>query len=94
LELLGTSFVAQHSDARILEQLIYKWGHSRRVIGEALCEAYERLLHSGRAVTRGEVERDVARLFSGNFREWVGLGASPETGERGRHEEADMATTC
>ena len=74
LELLGTSFVPQHSDARVLEQLIYKWRHSRRVISESLSSAYERLLESGRPVTRAEIERDVARLFSGNFREWVGLG--------------------
>jgi hypothetical protein len=71
LELLGTSFIAQHSDARILEQLIYKWRHSRRVIAEALAESYERLLESGRAVTRAEIERDAARLFDDNFREWV-----------------------
>ena len=71
LELLGTSFVAQHSDARVLEQLVYKWGHSRRVISDALYESYERLLESGRAVTRAEVERDAARLFDRNFREWV-----------------------
>src|SRR5205085_6844002 len=35
IELLGTSFIPQHSDARILEQLIYKWKHSRRVIAES-----------------------------------------------------------
>ncbi len=70
--MLGTSFVAQHSDARVLEQLIYKWRHSRRVIAETLTESYERLLESGRAVTRAEVERDAARLFDGNFRAWAG----------------------
>ena len=36
LELLGTSFIPQHSDARILEQLIYKWQHSRRIIAAAI----------------------------------------------------------
>jgi hypothetical protein len=72
LELLGTSFIAQHSDARVLEQLVYKWRHSRRVVADALFESYERLLGSGRAVTRAEVERDAARLFERNFREWVG----------------------
>jgi len=71
LELLGASFVAQHSDARVLEQLVYKWGHSRRVIADALYESYERLLESGRAVTRAEIERDAARLFDRNFRGWV-----------------------
>ncbi|MBV8857968.1 MAG: glucuronate isomerase [Acidobacteria bacterium] len=79
IELLGTSFIPQHSDARILEQLVYKWKHSRRSIANALADSYERLLESGRAVTRAEVERDVTRMFSGNFRAWVGMGA--EAGE-------------
>jgi hypothetical protein len=73
IELLGTSFIPQHSDARILEQLVYKWRHSRRVIAESLSAAYGRLLESGRAPTPAEVERDVTRMFSGNFRAWVGL---------------------
>ncbi len=73
VELLGPTFIPQHSDARVLEQLIYKWSHSRRLIAEALCESYHQLLKSGRAVMREEIERDVKRLFSGNFRAWVGL---------------------
>ena len=73
LELLGPSFIPQHSDARVLEQLIYKWRHARVVIAAALSETYEQLLHSGRAVTRQEISRDVMRMFSGNFRAWVGL---------------------
>jgi len=72
-ELLGPSFIPQHSDARVLEQLIYKWQHSRLVISETLYEMYARLLDSGRAVTATEISRDVTRLFSGNFRSWVGL---------------------
>lgn len=79
LELLGASFIAQHSDARVLEQLVYKWRHSRRVVAEALTESYARLLESGRAVTRAEIERDAARLFDGNFRAWVGLAPQVET---------------
>ena len=73
VELLGTSFIPQHSDARVLDQLIYKWAHSRRVIGDVLARAYEQLLADGRAVTRAEIERDVARLFRDNFGRWVGL---------------------
>ena len=72
-ELLGTSFIPQHSDARILDQLIYKWNHSRRLIADALFESYAALWHDGRRVTRKEIERDAAKLFSGNFRSWVGL---------------------
>jgi hypothetical protein len=70
-ELLGQSFIPQHSDARVLEQLIYKWKHARRQLAEAFCASYEQLLQNGRAVTRAEIKRDVARLFSGNFNEWI-----------------------
>ncbi len=72
-EMLGTSFIPQHSDARVLDQLIYKWAHTRLVIADALYDSYAGLLRDGRAVTRSEIERDVAKLFSGNFRQWVGL---------------------
>jgi hypothetical protein len=27
LELLGTAFTSQHSDARIMDQMVYKWDH-------------------------------------------------------------------
>ena len=70
-ELLGQSFIPQHSDARVLEQLIYKWKHTRKEIAEALSDAYERLLDSGRAVSTAEITRDVNRMFSGNFKEWI-----------------------
>jgi len=70
LELLGQSFIPQHSDARVLEQLIYKWKHARKQIADALYSSYEQLLQNGRAITPQEISRDVNRLFSGNFNEW------------------------
>src|SRR4030095_14671566 len=72
LEMLGLSVIPQHSDARVLEQLIYKWRHSRKQIAQALYEMYARLLDSGRPVTPKEIARDVRRMFEGNFNEWVG----------------------
>jgi hypothetical protein len=71
-ELLGQSFIPQHSDARVLEQLIYKWKHSRQQIADALFASYQQLLTSGRAVTTEEISRDVNRMFSKNFEEWIG----------------------
>ncbi len=71
LEMLGLSFIPQHSDARVLEQLIYKWRHSRRVITNALCASYRDTMWAGRRPARAEIERDVRRLFAGNFREWT-----------------------
>lgn len=74
IELLGASFIPQHSDARVFEQLIYKWRHSRRVLSKALSETYQQLLLDGRPVRRSEIERDVQRMFSENFRNWTPIG--------------------
>lgn len=67
LELLGVSFLPQHSDARILDQLIYKWAHSRRVIAEALKDKYRDLLATGWRLEPAEVRRDVAALLGENL---------------------------
>ncbi len=71
LELLGTSFIAQHSDARVLEQLLYKWPHARREVARALADQYARVVENGRPVTLAEVTRDVRRLFADNFLGWT-----------------------
>jgi hypothetical protein len=67
LELLGLSFTPQHSDARVLDQIVYKWQHSRRVIAQALVDKYAALAQTGWQVSRAEVERDVKDLFGGAF---------------------------
>ena len=36
IEMLGTSFIPQHSDARVLEQVIYKWNNTRRTMARIL----------------------------------------------------------
>jgi hypothetical protein len=71
VEMLGTSFVPQHSDARVLDQLIYKWAHSRRTIAKVLTEKYEDLIEAGWSLTRGEIMRDVRRLLRDNFLEFL-----------------------
>jgi hypothetical protein len=71
IELLGPSFIPQHSDARVFDQLIYKWQHSKRIIADVLYDNYEKLLRDGRAVTSTEISRDVKRFLSDNFRQWV-----------------------
>ena len=67
IEMLGTSFIPQHSDARVLEQLIYKWRNTRRTLAPILANAYRTLARDGRVVMRDEIRRDVERLFRGNF---------------------------
>ena len=67
IEMLGLSFTPQHSDARVLDQLIYKWRHSREVIAFVLMEKYDDLAYSGWMPTEAEIKRDVADLFGGAF---------------------------
>jgi len=70
LEMLGTSFIPQHSDARVLEQVIYKWRNTRRTLAPILAERYRLLIDDGRTVSRGDIERDVHRLFRRNFEDF------------------------
>lgn len=66
MELLGGSFIPQHSDCRVLEQLIYKWDHSRKLIAEVLIDKYADLQQAGWALTREVITRDAERLLRGN----------------------------
>jgi len=70
LELIGLSVTPQHSDARVLDQLIYKWRHSRAMIIKVLIEKYEELLQTGWHVTDAEIERDLKNLFGGAFNQF------------------------
>jgi hypothetical protein len=70
-ELLGTSFIPQHSDARVLDQLLYKWPHSRTVIAKVLTEKYSDLMRTGWTITQETLWRDVRKLFQDNFNEWI-----------------------
>jgi hypothetical protein len=74
-EMLGTSFIPQHSDARILDQIIYKWKHSRHTIAASLTDSYQALLRDGFRLRPDHIQRDVERLFQGNFRKFAGLAA-------------------
>ncbi|MGZ8898994.1 MAG: glucuronate isomerase [Limisphaerales bacterium] len=73
LELLGLSFTAQHSDARVLDQIIYKWNHARKIIGGVLVEKYEDLAATGWEPTTAEIQRDVQALFGGAYRDFRAL---------------------
>jgi len=71
LELLGTSFIPQHSDARVLEQIPYKWEHSREVIGRALVDKYDDLVRSGWRLTREQIDRDIRLLLHDNWLDFL-----------------------
>jgi hypothetical protein len=76
LEMLGASFIPQHSDARVLEQVIYKWRNTRRTLGPILANAYRLITEDGRPVTASDIRRDIVRMFRGNFESFTARGAS------------------
>jgi hypothetical protein len=71
LEMLGHGFIAQNSDARVLEQLIYKWRNTRRTLASVLTRQYELLAQDGRPVSRADVTQTVTRLLRTNFEHWT-----------------------
>ena len=71
IEMLGSGFTAQHSDARVLDQLIYKWAHSRKVISTVLTDMYTKLIETGWTVRPEDIRRDVDRLFGGAYVEFM-----------------------
>ena len=71
LEMLGLGFTAQHSDARVLEQLLYKWNHSRKIIANVLLNKYKDLVETGWVPTKLEIKRDVNYLLRGSYEEFM-----------------------
>lgn len=71
MEMLGLSFTPQHSDARVLDQLIYKWKHSKEIIKKVLVEKYSQIIDSGWELDEKEISRDVKILFGGEFEEFL-----------------------
>ncbi|HTL16652.1 MAG TPA: glucuronate isomerase [Patescibacteria group bacterium] len=71
IELVGLSFTAQHSDARVLDQVAYKWRHFRQVLTKVLTEEYTRLADTGWQVSEAELRRDIQDLFGAGFVRWA-----------------------
>lgn len=67
LELLGLSITPQHSDARVLDQVIYKWSHWRTILARVLTDKYRDIAAAGWPLTEADIRRDVADLSGGLF---------------------------
>ena len=74
VELLGTSFIPQHSDARVLDQLIYKWDHSRKIIAKVLTDKFADMATAGRPPTKENIESTVRLMLADNFEQFRASG--------------------
>jgi hypothetical protein len=69
-EMLGLTAIPQHSDARVLDQLIYKWAHSREIISDVLAGRYFDLIRAGWTVSEEDMKRDAWRILGGELLKW------------------------
>lgn len=67
METVGLSFIPQYSNAEVLEQLIYKWDYSRKIVSRVLFERYRDIFDLGWKISEDEIRRDVEDLFANNF---------------------------
>jgi hypothetical protein len=71
LNLLGDNFIPQHSDARVLEQLIYKWQHTNTLFKKILLEYLNFLLHNGYTLTQDTVEAAIESFYNGKINQII-----------------------
>ena len=65
------AIIVLFSDCRILDQLMYKWKHSRKVISNVLVEYYLKLYKVGWSLTHDDIVTDVNRFLGGSFEEFM-----------------------
>ncbi|MCB4755541.1 MAG: hypothetical protein LHV69_00665 [Elusimicrobia bacterium] len=78
LELLGSSFIGQHSDARVLEHLIYKWIHFKKILKDVLIEHYAKLCQVNWPLTREGIRQDVYNILRGNAEKWLNINSKEQ----------------
>jgi hypothetical protein len=70
MELLGPSVVPQHSDCRVLEQLLYKWDHSRAIIGKVVKDKINDTLAAGYNVSEQQIRKLIHGYFGGVYEDF------------------------
>ena len=73
IDMLGFSFIPQHSDARVSDQLIYKWNHFKKILHPILLEYYQDLLDKNFPISEKILQRDINNLLSGNAKNYLGI---------------------
>ena len=73
IDMLGFSFIPQHSDARVTDQLIYKWSHFKKILYPILLEYYQNLLYKNFPLSEDILQRDINKLLFGNAKNFLGV---------------------
>ena len=73
IELLGLNFIPQHSDARVTDQLIYKWFHFKVLLSEVLYNHYNAIQLKNFKISENQISNDVSKLFFKNSQNFLNL---------------------
>ena len=73
MDLLGLSFIPQHSDARITDQLIYKWSHFKEILSSVMIENYQHLIKKNYPLSKEIINRDLNNLLINNAKTFLGI---------------------
>jgi hypothetical protein len=68
MNLLGSSFIPQHSDARVLEHLIYKWKHTSLVFKDILFDYFSFLSENNYKLSKKIIETTIDHFYNGEVR--------------------------
>ena len=71
IELLGFNLIPQHSDARVTDQLLYKWSHFKIILNKVLFSHYNDLIMRGIKLSEEKILEDVTRLLSKNALDFI-----------------------
>ena len=61
--MLNDNFIPQHSDARVIDQLIYKWNDFRHYYTSVYANKYRQLVQTGFKIKPEDIERNVYNQF-------------------------------
>lgn len=64
INLLGNSFIPQHSDARVLEHLIYKWKHTNKIFSDILYDHFKFLMDNNYSLTKELIEKTIYDFYN------------------------------
>ena len=73
IELLGLNFIPQHSDARVTDQLIYKWFHFKVLLSNVLYDHYKEIQLKNFKISENQISDDVSKLFFINSKNFLNL---------------------
>ena len=73
IELLGLNFIPQHSDARVTDQLIYKWLLFKALLSDVLYNHYNAIQLKNFKISENQISDDVSKLFFKNSQNFLNL---------------------